>query len=139
MAVTTFDTLKFVRRLERVGVPSDQAEAQAEALTEAFNVNLEELVTKDHMATQFAAWKADVDIQFAEQRAYVDQRFAEQHAYTDKRFNEQQAYTDKRFAEQQAYMDKRFAEQDANFKLLFWMIGFVITVSVLPYLERLVA
>lgn len=64
MGVTTFDTLKFVRRLEQAGVPSNQAEAQAEVLTEAFNVNLEELVTKDYLAAQFA-----------KERAYMDQRF----------------------------------------------------------------
>lgn len=56
--LTTFDTLKFVRRLEQVGVPSEQAEAQAEVLTEAFNVNLEELVTKDYLAARFAEQKA---------------------------------------------------------------------------------
>ena len=56
--LTTLDTLKFVRRLEQVGVPSEQAEAQAEVLTEAFNVNLEELVTKDYLAARFAEQKA---------------------------------------------------------------------------------
>jgi hypothetical protein len=84
-----------VRRLEQVGVPSEQAEAQAEVLTEAFNVNLEELVTKDYLAA--------------------------------------------RFAEHQAYFDTRFAEQDANFKILYWMMGVVITLSIAPYLERLMS
>lgn len=95
MGVTTFDTLKFVRRLEQVGVPSEQAEAQAEVLTEAFNVNLEELVTKDYLAA--------------------------------------------RFAEQKANFDTRFVEQDANFKILYWMMGVVITLSIAPYLERLIS
>jgi hypothetical protein len=95
MGVTTFDTLKFVRRLEQVGVSSEQAEAQAEVLTEAFNVNLEELVTKDYLAA--------------------------------------------RFAEQKAYFDTRFVEQDANFKILYWMMGVVITLSIAPYLERLIS
>lgn len=115
--ITTFDTLKFVRRLERVGVPSEQAEAQAEVLTEAFNVNLEELVTKNYLSASFA-----------DERAYVEKRFAEQ-----------QSYMDKRFAEQQGYMDKRFAEQDANFKLLFWMLGIVIAFTVMPFAERLLS
>jgi len=35
-------------------------------LTEAFNVNLEELVTKDYLSARFA-----------EERAYIDKRFAE--------------------------------------------------------------
>lgn len=115
MGVTTFDTLKFVRRLEQVGVPSEQAEAQAEVLTEAFNVNLEELVTKDFLAAQFAAQKADVETRFAEERAYMD----------------------KRFTEERSYIDKRFAEVEANFKLVFWILGILVLTNLIPLLETL--
>jgi len=101
VAITTFDTLKFLRRLEEAGVPSHQAEVQAEVLTEAFNVNLEELLTKDYLA-----------MQFAEQKAYIDKRLEQ--------------------------VNTCFAEQNANFKLLYWMVGIVIGVSVIPYLERLI-
>ena len=139
MGLTTFDTLKFVRRLEEVGISSEQAEVQAEVLTEAFNVNLEQLVTKDFLAGRFAENNAKIDSRFAEQSAYIDSRFAEQNAYIDTRFAEQNAYIDTRFAEQNAYIDSRFSEQNTNFKLLFWMVGFVITVSVLPYLERILS
>ena len=61
MAISTFDTLKFVRRLEAAGVPAQQAEVQAEALTEAFNVNLDALVTKDYLAARFAEQNAKID------------------------------------------------------------------------------
>ena len=71
MAITTFDTHKFVRRLEKAGVPLEQAEAQAEVLTEAFNVNLESLVTKEFLAARFAEQKAYMDTRFAE----VDSKF----------------------------------------------------------------
>lgn len=64
MGISTFDTLKFVRRLEKAGMPTQQAEAQAEVLTEAFNVNLEQLVTKDFLAARLAELKADFDIKF---------------------------------------------------------------------------
>ncbi|MEQ8314867.1 MAG: hypothetical protein RL839_05350 [Gammaproteobacteria bacterium] len=76
MAVTTFDTLKFVRRLEQVGVPSEQAEVQAEVLTEAFNVNLEELVTKDYLTAEFAKERAYTDTRFEA----VNVKFAELNA-----------------------------------------------------------
>jgi len=79
MAITTFDTHKFVRRLEQVGVPREQAEAQAEVLTEAFKVNLEALVTKDYLAAQFAE-------QFAEQNASIEARFARQDVKIDSNF-----------------------------------------------------
>ena len=69
-------------------------------------MNLEELVTKDYLAAQFA-----------DQKAYMDIRFIEKRAYTD----------------------KRFSEQDANFKILYWMVGVVITLSIMPYLERLIS
>ena len=64
MGISTFDTLKFVRRLEQAGVSTQQAEAQAEVLTEAFNVNLEELVTKDYLAARFAEQQAKFDVRF---------------------------------------------------------------------------
>ena len=57
MAISTFDTLKFVRRLEAAGVPAQQAEVQAEA----FNVNLDALVTKDYLAARFAEQNAKID------------------------------------------------------------------------------
>ena len=82
MSITTFDTLKYVRRLEAAGMPSNQAEVQAEVLTEAFNVNLESLVTKDYLAAQMA-----------EQRAYMDTRFAE----IDSSFDSLRAEFDSKF------------------------------------------
>ena len=75
MAITTFDTHTFVRRLEEAGVPLEQAEVQAEVLTEAFNVNLESLVTKDYLFARFT-----------EQQAYMDKRFAEQDTKIDGNF-----------------------------------------------------
>lgn len=65
MAISTFDTLKFVRRLEEAGMPSALAEVQAEVLTEAFSVNLESLVTKDYLESQLT-------MKFAEQNAKID-------------------------------------------------------------------
>ena len=126
MSITTFDTLKYVRRLEAAGMPSNQVEVQAEVLTEAFNVNLESLVTKDYLAAQMA-----------EQRAYMDTRFAEQDVRNDKRFAQQDVTFDRRFAE----IDNRFAELkadiDGRFRTLYVMFSIMMAAVVLPYLERL--
>ncbi|MDP2831811.1 MAG: DUF1640 domain-containing protein [Pseudomonadota bacterium] len=46
MSTITFDTLKFANRLKAAGVPVAQAEAEAEVLAEALEVNLKELATK---------------------------------------------------------------------------------------------
>ena len=40
MASVTFDTLKFVEKLEKAGVPRDQAEAQKDAFAEAMDTQL---------------------------------------------------------------------------------------------------
>lgn len=49
MAAITFDTLKYANRLKAAGVPDKQAEAEAEVLSEALEVNLNVLATKDDM------------------------------------------------------------------------------------------
>ena len=82
MAISTFDTHKFVRRLEEAGMPLKLAEIQAEVLNEAINVNLESLVTKDFLAARFAEQKAYIDTRFAE----VDTRFAQMDAKIDSHF-----------------------------------------------------
>jgi hypothetical protein len=50
MATLTFDTLKFANKLKAAGLPPDQAEAQAEALAEVIELNIQDLVTKDDLA-----------------------------------------------------------------------------------------
>ncbi len=50
-------------------MPLEQAEFQADVLSEAFTVNLESLVTKDYLESR-------LDARFAEQKAYIDTRFA---------------------------------------------------------------
>lgn len=108
--ITTFDTHKYVRRLEAAGVPLNQAEIQAEVLTEAFNVNLESLVTKDYLAARFA-----------EQKAYIDTRFAEQDMRWEKRFVQLES------------------KVDSNHRVFVWTQAIIMAAVILPYLERLMA
>lgn len=70
MAAIAFDTLKAARRLIEAGMPSRQAEAQAEVMAEAFVFNVDSLVTKDYL-------DARLDARFSEQDARIDKRFAE--------------------------------------------------------------
>ena len=49
MTAITFDTLKFANRLKAAGVPSAQAEAKAEALSEVFVTNTDALATKEDL------------------------------------------------------------------------------------------
>ena len=72
MAISTFDTLEFVRRLEQSGVPANQAEVQAQLLTEVCTMNRDQLVTKDYLAAQLAEFRADFDVKFARLKADFD-------------------------------------------------------------------
>ncbi len=47
MATVTFDTLKFVEKLEKAGIPREQADAMAEAQKDAFSEAMDsQLATK---------------------------------------------------------------------------------------------
>ena len=51
MSITTFDTLKFVKQLKSAGFTDEQAEAQANAIREAFSEALDtQVATKADMA-----------------------------------------------------------------------------------------
>jgi hypothetical protein len=97
-----------VRRLEQAGVPVQQAEVQAEVLTEAFNVNLDALVTKDYLAARFAEQNASIDTRFAEQKTEMLSGFA--------------------------HLD---AKIDRNFHIFCWTQSIVVAGVLLPFFERL--
>ena len=73
MAAITFDTLKYANRLKAAGVPDKQAEAEAEVLSEALEVNLKELVTKEDLHREMESLRRDIDARFVQ----VDSRFVQ--------------------------------------------------------------
>lgn len=66
MSSLTFDTLKFSEKLIAAGVPEAQAKAQAKAeaeasaLSEVLEINLKDVVTKEHLGYKLAELKADL-------------------------------------------------------------------------------
>ncbi|MGZ8163707.1 MAG: DUF1640 domain-containing protein [Methylobacter sp.] len=61
MTVITFDTLKFTKKLEKAGLPPEQAEATAEAFKEASGEA--EVATKrdvEHLEVKIAEMKFDL-------------------------------------------------------------------------------
>jgi len=49
MTSLTFDTLKFVERLEKAGIPRDHAKAEAEALADVLASGAQKLSTKSNL------------------------------------------------------------------------------------------
>ena len=70
MAAIAFDTLAYVRRVVAAGMPREQAEAQAEAMKEAFVHNVDALVTRDYLDARFSEFETRLE-------AKTDKRFAE--------------------------------------------------------------
>lgn len=64
MAAITFDTLKYANKLKSAGVPDKQAEAEAEALSEALEVNLKELTTKEYLSHELRDLEHRLDAHF---------------------------------------------------------------------------
>ncbi|KAA1188927.1 hypothetical protein F0M18_17135 [Pseudohalioglobus sediminis] len=145
MAAIAFDPLEYTHQLEASGVPREQAEVHAKAMTAMFLHNFDALVTKDYLDSRFNEFETRivgemdrrfaelissidkrfgdvdrrfgaVDARFAEMEASIDARFAELEANMDKRFAEMEASTDKRFVDLALEMDRRFAQVDVRFE-----------------------
>jgi|GEM_PF-1227654 len=122
MDAITFDTLKFATHLEKVGVPSNQAKAEAEVLRDLFDgrdhalntlqTQVQALQTKADRQTEQMVTKNDL-LQFQSAVANDFQQLQHQlhtrFSTVDRRFSE----VDKRFAE----VDKRFAEMELRLTL----------------------
>jgi hypothetical protein len=68
MGSVAFDALAYVRKVVAAGVPREQAEAQADAMKEAFEHNAETLVTREYLDSRLAAFKSQIDNEFASVR-----------------------------------------------------------------------
>ena len=99
-----FDTLTYAKKLQEAGVPPQQAETHAWALQET---------VEDTLATK--------------------QDLRELNTHIDARFNELEARTDGRFNELETRMDGRFKEVDGRFRLLYWMLGFNLALTLFTF------
>ena len=137
MSAIAFDTLAYVRRIVAAGVPREQAEAQADAMKEAFVHNVDALVTRDYLDTRFTEFETRV-------AANMDRRFTAMEINVDKRFTA----VEKRFFEMDARMDSHFAdfrldvrgetgELRGILKLHSWILALLVAGVLLPVVERL--
>jgi hypothetical protein len=142
MAAIAFDTLKAARRLKDVGVPEEQAEAQAELMAEAFVFNMDALVTRDYLeqcldarfAAQDARFMAHMDARLAVQDARLEARFSAH----DTRFDKQ----DQRFERIEAHLTGhglQFADIRGELKLHRWMLAIIAASTVIPQLQKFFA
>ena len=147
MAAIAFDTLAYVRRIVAAGVPREQAEAQADAMKEAFVHNVDALVTRDYLDTRFTEFEtrveANMDKRFTAMEINVDKRFRAMEIKVDKRFTAMEIKVDKQFAEVDARMDKRFdglelrfERIDSKFSRIYLMFGLTMVTATIPILQN---
>ncbi|MBE0269981.1 DUF1640 domain-containing protein [Xylella fastidiosa subsp. multiplex] len=116
MTSVAFDTLKFANRLKTAGVPAAHAEAEAEALAEVLEINLQGLAESE---SKNGKALARLEANMKEGFAQVDQRFAQ----VAKDFAQLDKNMDQRFAQ----VDQRFVEIKGEMLLLKWMFGVIVT------------
>ena len=145
MAAIAFDPLEFTHELEASGVPREQAEVHAKAMTARFLHNFDALVTTDYLDTRFTEFELRVesklDKRLAELETNLDARFSnvdERFASIDARFDSIDVRFDSidaRFAQMDtrfSKMDVRFERMEGKFSLVFWMLGLTIVCVVVP-------
>jgi hypothetical protein len=69
MATKAFNSLAYARKLKEAGVPAIQAEDQAEFIADAFQSNIDDLVTKESLDLRLTEMETRFD-------AKLDQKFS---------------------------------------------------------------
>ncbi|MEH6587353.1 MAG: hypothetical protein V7720_12390 [Halioglobus sp.] len=77
MAAIAFDPLEYTHQLEASGVPREQAEVHAKAMTAMFLHNFDALVTKDYLDSRFNEFETRIEAKMDRRFAAVDARFAQ--------------------------------------------------------------
>ena len=157
MAAITFDSLEYTHELEASGVPREQAEVHAKAMTARFIHNFDALVTRDYLDTRFTEFETrieatmdrrfgEVDKRFTGMQANMDSQFAEMKTDMDSQFAEMKISTDSKFTEMESSLGKRFAQVDVRFErmegkflLVYWMQGLTIACVAIPAISDFLA
>src|SRR5260363_286083 len=138
MAPPAIDTLKVANPLKSVGVPSAQADAEAEVLSEIFEVSLKGLArkgdllgTKEDLQREIGGLRKDMNAQYESLRKEVDDKFAgvdAKFAGIDAKF----AGVDVRFSALEERFDAKLERMgaglrqemsDMKFALIKWIVG----------------
>lgn len=137
MAAAAIDTLRYARRLKDAGVPTEQAEAMADAIGSELVV---QLVTKTDLEVAIAGLEArigdrigKVEISLATMRTDVDAAIAALDARIGDRIGKvesslatQRTEFDVLIAGQNAEFNERFGKLESSIAVLRWMMGFTL-------------
>jgi len=119
MATVRFDTLDYARKLERAGVPAEQAALQAKALNDA-------LAETGDLREQLLRLEIKVDRGFAD----VGARFEKMAAHSDARFD----HVETKLSARIDALDLKLSGKIAT---LQWMFGTIIALIAAIFIQSL--
>lgn len=114
-----FDTLKYAEALNAAGINAAQAKAQAQALAEALRESTGEFATKTDLL--------ELEYRLTERINVLDNRLTERINASDKNLAESINALDNRLGE-------RISKVEADVRLLKWMVGFNLALTVAIFL-----
>lgn len=132
-----FDTLEYARKLAEAGIPADQADAHAQALSDALataSVTPAELVlVRSELLARMDLLKSEVYARIDLLKVEIDARFDRLNVEIDARFERLNVEIDARFDRLNIEIDARFerfeARTNAKFKVLYWLTGISLVMS----------
>ncbi len=129
-AAVPFDTLDYARKLQTAGVPVEQAELQATALSEA-------LAGSVASRNDLAGLESRLDGKFANFENRIDVKFANLESNLDERF----ANVDIRFAGLESRIELKFANLEVKvggkIETLKWMFGVLVALNGAVFIQLL--
>jgi len=115
MAAIAFDPLEFTHELEATGVPREQAEVHAKAMTAQFIHNFDALVTRDYLDSRFSDFESRLEAKMDRRFGEVDKQLAQIQKATDSRFSLLESSLNGRFSELESSFNGRFSELESSF------------------------
>ena len=119
LAAIAFDALEYTHQLVASGVPREQAEVYAKAMTAMFLHNFDALVTKDYLDARSATSETRME-------AVIDKRFAEVEATVDNRcFNIE------------SKINQRLNQMNVHFARVNLLLGIVLVAAAIPAFQTM--
>jgi hypothetical protein len=124
----SFNTLRFANRLKSAGVLPEHAEAEAEALAEAFEVNFKELATKEDVKREVRELRKDTETKFSDLRKDMEVKFSDlrkdmEVKFSDLRKDMESKFTivDAKLIQLEQRVDNKI--ERAKLDLIKWIVG----------------
>ena len=128
-----FDTLEYARRLAEAGIPPDQADAHAQALSEALataSVTPAELVlVRSELLARMDMLKSEVYARMDRLKVEIDARIDQLKVEIDARIDQLKVEIDARIDQLKVEIDARFDHLNAKFKVVYWLTGLSLAMS----------